>query len=64
MAAGILLVKEAGGMITTPSGRSPSLDGDDVIAGNQSAYSILKSLIIDKKQDIAAAVTAVDQTSP
>jgi myo-inositol-1(or 4)-monophosphatase len=49
MAAGLLLVKEAGGMITAPSGRPPSLEGDDVIAGNQAAYSILKSLLGDKK---------------
>lgn len=49
MAAGILLVKEAGGMITTPGGRFPSLEGDDVIAGNPHTHTLLKMLVPHRK---------------
>ena len=44
MAAGLLLVKEAGGMVSTPDGRFPSLDGDTLIAGNPTTHALLKAL--------------------
>ena len=49
MAAGILLVKESGGLITTPGGRFPSLEGDDVIAGNPTTHMLLKALVPNRK---------------
>lgn len=44
IAAGILLVKEAGGMVSTPEGGVPSLEGDNLIAGNLTTHALLKAL--------------------
>lgn len=45
MAAGILMVKEAGGTITNFEGRFPSLEGDNLIAGNPATYQFLASVL-------------------
>jgi myo-inositol-1(or 4)-monophosphatase len=45
IAAGILLAKEAGGMVSTPDGRFPSLEGgNDLIVGNPTIHGLLKLL--------------------
>ena len=49
LAAGMLLVKEAGGILTTMDGRLPSLGGDDIIAGNTVSHALLKSLMGTRK---------------
>ena len=48
MAAGVLLVKEAGGKVTEPSGKSWSLKSKDILASN----SILHD-VIQKKLDVS-----------
>jgi myo-inositol-1(or 4)-monophosphatase len=45
MAAGILMVKEAGGTLTNFEGRFPSFEGDSLIAGNQATYQFLASVL-------------------
>jgi len=65
MAAGILLVKEAGGTITTPGGRFPSLEGDDVIAGNANMHMVLKMLAPNRKSlDVAINESSTPDPTP
>jgi myo-inositol-1(or 4)-monophosphatase len=46
MAAGMLLVKEAGGSLSTVDGRFPLLEGgDDIVAGNSAMHTLLKTLM-------------------
>lgn len=45
MAAGILLVKEAGGFITNLKGQAPLWEGDNLIAGSEVTYNFLKTIL-------------------
>jgi myo-inositol-1(or 4)-monophosphatase len=48
MAAGVLLIKEAGGKVTEPSGKSWSLKSKDILASNSIIHDE-----IQKKLEIA-----------
>jgi myo-inositol-1(or 4)-monophosphatase len=45
VAAGVLLVREAGGQVTTMTGSDAVLSGEGIVAGNQGIYpQLLKAL--------------------
>ena len=49
MAAGVLLVKEAGGKVTEPTGKSWSLKSKDILVSNSILHDeIKKKLVISK----------------
>ncbi len=55
VAAGYIIVREAGGMITTISGQGTPLDGKSVLASNEKIYKDLKELLNQcQKQDQAS----------
>jgi myo-inositol-1(or 4)-monophosphatase len=49
VAAGVLLVREAGGMVSAIDGRTWQLEGDDILAANPSLQSRLSALLCGRK---------------
>jgi myo-inositol-1(or 4)-monophosphatase len=49
VAAGVLLVREAGGMVSAIDGRTWQLEGDDILAANPSLQSPLSALLCGRK---------------
>ena len=54
MAAGLIMVREAGGFVTDPEGGDPYLEGN-VVAGNQALHAKLREVV---QEGIAAAGAA------
>jgi myo-inositol-1(or 4)-monophosphatase len=46
-AAGVLLVREAGGVVTTPDGAEPPLAESAIVAGNPAMYAWLMDTLLD-----------------
>lgn len=55
MAAGYIIVKEAGGRITDIEGKSNPVRGDNVLAANADIYDQLKQILNSVKQERNAA---------
>lgn len=62
VAAGVLLVKEAGGLVTDLAGVPPRLDGGRFVASNGRVHAELLGVITEAREGAAAVLAATPQT--